>query len=589
MHMADVNKWMRQEAKWFLIIICVIIMVTWLVPWSYLLGKRPGPQGKIFGKTVSGQEVDALAMTLRSLSQRAPDPETARAEAWQMLILAEEAKQYGISAGDDQVLEYLQMRFPAGTAKGYDAKAYAAFLERSGIPELAFESSLKTALAAQALNRTVTMSVTLPESEAWLWFARENERVMADYIALRADAFAPLVIVDDKSLQDFYELHKNSAPERDANGVGYLEPEEVSIEYVLCPYARYLDNVVVTQQQVNAWYEAHKDEYRVQSQAARPNEPPKIKPLTEVAAQIESELREQEAARAANEVMKEVNDEIAAQTEVPFGSEEIRPADFPAVAKKFNLIHQVTPLFPADRADAILPGANDLRTKAFGQSASNIRQPSVTCDARDGKFVFQILKIQDPRPAAFEAVRQKVEKDYRAVKGYDLALETADQALKDNPSSLDDAAAKIEAAVAERLKALSAAKEKINPDPKSYVQRGKSDFFTRPREYMGYRFAMNIGLPGDYDYAGFADEAFALKDNEVGKAQEPDGARAVFLLKRIAVKPADRAEFAKNPADVTAELLARKRDAVMQSWAADVRHAAQPSQEVMKYLGSRAF
>ena len=73
MHIVDFNKWMREKAKIFLVVICAIIMVTWLVPWNYLLGRRLGPQGKIFGKVVPAQQVDALAMTLSSLSSRRPE------------------------------------------------------------------------------------------------------------------------------------------------------------------------------------------------------------------------------------------------------------------------------------------------------------------------------------------------------------------------------------------------------------------------------------------------------------------------------------------------------------------------------------
>jgi hypothetical protein len=589
MHMAGMNKWMREKAKWFLIGICVIIMVTWLVPWNNLLSRSPGAQGKIFGKGVPAQTVEALARTLSSLISRQSNLETARAQAWQMLILAEEAKRYGISAGDDEVAELLKMRFPAESRVGYDANAYAMFLQRTGIPEQAFESSLKTYLTAVALVRTVLKSVTLPEDEAWLWYARDNERVQAEYIALRAEAFAPLVVADDKSLREFYEEHASIPPERDPNGAGYLEPEQVSIEYVLCPYSRYLDSAVVTQQEVKAWYDAHKDQYRVRPEKAKPDAPPAFKPLAEAAAQIEADLRKKEAERAVDEEMKEVNDEIAVQTEVPFGSEEVRTADLAEIAKKFNLIRQVTPLFSADKVDTILPGANDLRSKAFGQSATNIRRPSVTLAAQDGKFVFQILKIQDPRPAPFEAIRQQVEKDYRAAKGYEAAHDMADQALKDNPSSLDAAAAKIEAAVAERLKALSSTKEETRKDLKDCVQRGKSEFLAHPKEYMGYRFALKTGLPGDFDYTNFVDEAFALKDNELGKALEPTGARAVFLLKRIAVAPADREEFKKNRAGITDDFLARKRDTVRTTWLADVRRRAQPSQEVMNYLSSQTY
>jgi hypothetical protein len=599
MRMWDVNKWMREQAKWFLIIICVVIMVTWLVPWNYLVRGRLGPQGKIFGRAVSGQDVAWLAKTILALNRGAMRGDAAIGAAWQVLILAEEAKKYGISIDDNEIVNYLGQkgRFPSKSGLGYDTGAYAAFLERANIPQQAFESSLKPFLSAIALERTVLMSVTLPQSEAWLWYALENERVMAEYIALRAEAFAPLVTADDKSLQEFYEEHKNSPPDRDPNGVGYLEPEEVSIEYVLCPYSRYLDTAVVTQQQVNAYYEAHKDQYALSAQAAqpapagKPNEAPKFKPLAEVAPQIEAMLREEEAARAVDAEMKGVNDEIAAQTEVPFGSEEVRTANFGEIAKKFDLIHQVTALFPADHVEAILPGARDLQSKAFGQSAASIHQPSVTLDARDGKFVFQILKIQDPRPAPFEAVRKQVERDYRTEKGYELVQEMADLAMKDHPTSLDAAAAKIEAAVTERLKTLSGAKPQVDEEIKSCVQRGKSDFFTRAHaiSYMGHRFGTTTGLPGNYDYSNFIDEAFALKDDEVGKALEPEGARAVFLLKRVAVKPADRAEFEKSRASDAGELLALKRDAVLQSWLADVRQAAKPSAEVMKYLSPQAF
>ncbi len=439
MHMADANKWMREKAGVLLVVICVVIMVTWLVPWNYLFQKSGGPQGRIFGKVVPAQQVEALAMTLSSLNQRRVDIAQARAQAWRMLILAEEAKRYGISAGEDEVAELLKTRFPAESGMGYNVKEYEAFLAQARLPEQAFESSLKTALTAAALSRTVLMSVTLPEDEAWLWYARDNERVTADYIELRAEALAPLIVADDKSLQEFYEEHKNTPPERDPNDVGYLEPEEVSIEYVLCPVSRYLDSVVVTQQQVKAYYDEHKDQYRVRvpPAEAKPDEPAKFKPLAEVAPQIEADLRKEEAMRAVDDDMKDVNDEVSTQTEVPFGSEEVRAADFAGIAKKFNLIHQVTPLFPADKAETILPGATDLSSKAFGQSTSNIRRPSVTLDARDGKYIFQILKIQDPRPALFEAVRKQVEKDYRMAKGYELAQELADQALKDNPSSLD--------------------------------------------------------------------------------------------------------------------------------------------------------
>ena len=45
----------------------------------------------------------------------------------------------------------------------------------------------------------------------------------------------------------------------------------------------------------------------------------------------------------------------------------------------------------------------------------------------------------------------------------------------------------------------------------------------------------------------------------------------------------------KDLASVTGQLLARKREAVQQSWLADVTRAAQPSAEVVKYLGPQGL
>jgi len=585
---------MRSKAKVFLVVICSVIMVTWLVPWSNLFGKQRGGTVKIFGKAVPADRMLALEHTLYALTPARQRRDTQRlaAQAGDALILDEEARRYGISASDADVAEFIQRRFtpPAGVPVAQDP--YGAFLEDSRISASEFESSLKVLLTGSQLLQAVRSSVTLPSDEAWLWYGRDKERVKAAYIELRADDLAPLVPLDEKALNAFYEQHKEVLPDKAPDGVGYLEPKQVKIEYILCRYQPYLAKAVITPEQIASYYEAHKDQYLGPKVEGKP--PPAAKPLAEVKSEIESSLRKAEAERAVDEVMKAVGDAVSNATDVPFGSPEEPVADFAAIAKAHGLTCEVSPLFSAKEVEAVLPGANELATKAF---TIHELVPSRPLAARDGKFIFQIPHngIVDEHPAPFEKVRARVEADYRREKGFALAVELA--SAEQGAPNLDAAAAKLETEIANLLKARPAAKEeekgkergKPPADPKAYFKRGESEFFSRPQEFPqfpGVKWSFAIGMPGNFNYGHFAEAAFAVEDGKVALALEPVDARAAYLLMRVDVEPADRTAFEKDKAKIVQDFLGRKQDAVLRTWLADVRRRANPSGEGMQNFAS---
>ena len=611
MHMSDINAWLRSKGKVFLAVICVILMVVWFVPLDRLIDNSNVKSGSIFGKTIDGKHVLRLARSMAAIQgPRQGENRDIIADAWQALIFVEEAKRYGIDVGDEQVSDFIQTQF---------GDHLTEFLKVRQMTRGELEEAVRVLLTRYELIMAVSNNVTLPEPEAWMWFSRESEKVKADYVQLRVDALTTFVRIDEKALRDFFERYKEQAPEATAQnpeGYGYLVPERVKIEYILAPYESYKAAAQVTEKQVADYYEAHKEEFRLpdakpaekkdeakkdeaakkddaKAEEPKKDEPakPQYKPLAEVTATITERLKTEGAKKLAADAMKEVKGNIEKEIEVPFGAEQTKVADFAADAKKANLTYKMTDFFSAAESEQTLPGAPEIRQKAFGQGASSMKVPRGPFPARDGEFMYQIVEVQTPRPPAFETVKARVELDYRKEEALNLAMGVAAKAAK-----AKDLAAATEIVDSELAQIVKSAGTVAAPDVKSLRTTGRTDFFGRPKTYayMNAKLAfVNLGGAGGFaNLPNFAGKAFELRDDQVGVATEKGGGgmgpamARVFLLQRAETQAADRAQFTTAKAQVTDEYLNEKRQATVQGWLADVRRRADPSPEVRKYLAN---
>ena len=579
--------------------------------------------GRIFDKSVSSRELKAMARRLFAFQPRQGLPEHVLiAKSWDLLILNEEAKRYGIEVSDADILNYLKQRFPAKSGGGLDDAAYQAHLQQLRLPQPEYERGLKAMLTAQFLQKAVVNNVTLPKEEAWLWYSRDDEKIKVRYTQLRAEDLARLVKFEEQELKDFYQKHADIPQGQGAGRPGYQEPEKVQIEYVLAPFKKYAAAAKVADKQIKDYYEANKKNYllpkkgkkqadkedkskREESKAEETDEkeaPPAYKPLAMVKKDIEKKLRDDEAKRKVKEVMKEVNEEIWKVLDAPFGSEEVRAVDMKALAKKFGLLYRQTGFFSRSEVGTILPGAFKLAEKAFGQGTSAIGQPKPVMKAGDGEFIFQIVDSRPPQPAPFESAKKQVEKDLRLDRGFRLAgrialaangaenLDAAEKIIEEKVAELIKKAPGKDGADAGKVQKKTPEKPTKGEDAKSFFSRGESKFFARPREYRNpwtgrfMRHHYGTGLPGRFDYQRSADEAFRLKAGQVGLAEEPGPQGAFFLLERVATKLPDRAEFDKNAEQISRRLLVKKQEAALNTWRRDLRRRAKPSSSVLKYL-----
>jgi len=601
--MSKLNRWLRAKQKIFLVVVCCVCMVTFVVgPGALrLLDPDLTPEGTIFGETVSGKRAYNLARNLIPFfgENRPSDPEMF-AHAWQLLIMDREADRCGIAVSDSEMTEFLTSRF-AGPDGSFEAARYAEFLQRSGVNRAEYEETLRLLLRDFKVRSAVHQSIALPEEEAWMWYTQDRQRVKARYVMLDAHTLSKLTSPSEEEVHAFYEKYKDIPKLTGPYDAGYQRPEHVKIEYVLASREKFEESATVSEDDILDYYEEHKADYAVpenedaeisgdsaaaeETDEAADEDAPAYKPLAEVRPQIVEKLRREAADTAMEETMKQVNKAIWEALEVPFGSQQAGVADLKEIAAQFGLTYVETDFFAAADCAKILPGAPELRRKAFNQGMGGLGVVSPRLKAREGEFVFRVLESQPPEPRPFEEVQDDVTKHCRLKTAADLAQTIASRAGE--APDFDTAAETIRSAVADLLADLETPDD--GKGPEAYFTVAETDFFGRVQvsRFGGreHRYHLGAGLPGNATSTNFADAAFNLNDGEtalvVDSEQTP---KYFFVLERTGVEFPSREDFEQEKDRVMPRLLSDKRTDVVETWQADLRARANPSPEVMKFL-----
>ncbi len=226
------------------------------------------------GEAISQEKVSAQAR--QQLQQRNPqyasnpmivslfEQQVGQQMVQQQILLAEAAN-LGISANNNDVMQFLhegqagQVLFPNGKFIGQDQ--YAALIAGRfdmSVPE--FEESVRHDITIQRLRAYVTAGVTVSEKEARADYLKRGTKIKFDYAVISSDDIRKSINPTDAELETFFK--KNSA--RYANAV----PEERTISYFAFTPNDVPGGVPQpTQQDIEAYYNAHKSEYSVPEQA----------------------------------------------------------------------------------------------------------------------------------------------------------------------------------------------------------------------------------------------------------------------------------------------------------------------------------
>ncbi|MFB3815528.1 MAG: peptidyl-prolyl cis-trans isomerase [Terriglobales bacterium] len=171
-----------------------------------------------------------------------------------------EAERMGLSVSDAEVADWLQHGplsrdiFPGGQFIG--RAAYEQYTEQAhNLTVRDFESEVKRYLLIQKLRNAITAGATVSDSQLREEHVRRNTKVKFDYALLTIDDIMKQVKPTEGELKAFFENNKG----RYQNAI----PEKRTVQYVVVDPAKVRNSVQVTQQELETYYKAHVDEYRV--------------------------------------------------------------------------------------------------------------------------------------------------------------------------------------------------------------------------------------------------------------------------------------------------------------------------------------
>ena len=259
-----------------LVLICASMAIT-LIPGglgsSLGIGAPPaGVLATIGDQTVTVPEVqrEAKAMIRQQFPRGGPQasmllPYFAKQAAEQLInekALVAEAHRMGLRVNDDELRDELQhgqlatMLFPDGKFVG--TEEYENFVQRNDMTVPQFEELEKSFILVRKLRALVASSAFVGESEVRADFERRNTKVKFEYAVItQADIMKGLHPTDEE-LKSFYDHNKAAYN----NSI----PEKRQIKYVVVDSGKVAASTTISDQDMQAYYDQHRDEFRVPEQ-----------------------------------------------------------------------------------------------------------------------------------------------------------------------------------------------------------------------------------------------------------------------------------------------------------------------------------
>src|SRR5437868_6021256 len=259
-----------------LLVICAAMVIT-LVPGGVgsAFGFGAPPRGVV--ARVAGEDVTTLEVQREARQMLRQQMPKAGAQAAMLLpffasraadnlinqkVILAEAQRLGLRVNDEELRDELQhgryanVFFPEGKFIGQDE--YEARLRQADLSVPEFEQGVKSEILFDKLRNLITASAAVTDAEVRQEFERRNTKVKFDYAVIRKDDLVKSIHPSEAELKAFYERNK-------ANYNNSI-PEKRKLRYVVLETAKVEAQTQVTPDDLQAYYDQHRDEFRVPEQ-----------------------------------------------------------------------------------------------------------------------------------------------------------------------------------------------------------------------------------------------------------------------------------------------------------------------------------
>ena len=309
----------------------------------------------------------------------------------QASLLEQEAERIGLRTSETELRDAITGMGVFQDDGRFNKERYVAVLRQNNLTPTEFEDSERVQLQVEKLRELILAGIHVNEAEVHDEYRLQNERVDLRFLKFDAARYLPDVTITDEQVQAYYDAHKEE----------FREPERARIEYVLYATDAFAAKADVTDEDIQKYYDEHQAEYSTPEQArarhilfkVAPNAPP------ETSAAVR---------KRAEEVLAKVK----------------AGEDFAALAKQYS-------------EDTSAPQGGDLGAVARGQTVKPFEDavfalsPGTTSEIIESQFGLHIIKVESKQEAKTQSlaeVRDRVSNSVKQQKGRDAAQALANAA-----------------------------------------------------------------------------------------------------------------------------------------------------------------
>lgn len=166
-------------------------------------------------------------------------------------LLRQESERLGLAVTNEEVRDAIAA-IPSFQQNGrFDVDLYQRVLRSNRMSPPDFEEAEREDLLVRKLQDLVLSGVYVSDDELRRQFDHENEQVVLSFAQVKAADLLGQTQVTDEQVQAFYEANKDR----------FREPERVRAEIVTYAPSAFLDKVEVTDEEIQTYFTDHSSEY----------------------------------------------------------------------------------------------------------------------------------------------------------------------------------------------------------------------------------------------------------------------------------------------------------------------------------------
>jgi peptidyl-prolyl cis-trans isomerase D len=331
-------------------------------------------------------------------------PERALDQLIDRALLKQAAARMKLEVSDAQVNQAIQ-GIPAFQQGGvFSLRRYDAFLLQQRLTKATFEEDIRQSLLFQQLERLITGSVKVSDTEAEEFYKWNNSTVKVELVAIDAERYKN-VAASKEDIAQFFERRKES----------YRTEPEIQARYIRFNPDAYAGKVTLSDPEVRDYYDTNPERFVI--------------PKTVEARHILIRLPADAAPEAVDKARAKIQDVLKMARE---------GKDFAALAQQYSedegTRSQGGALGAFPREAMVQPFADT----AFALEAGQISEPVRT---RFGLHVIKVEKVNEGRTRSFEEAQAEIRSQLTRERARVLAYDDADAAYDAAGAANDLAAA----------------------------------------------------------------------------------------------------------------------------------------------------